>query len=126
MRLLDCFSCAFVTQLRQAMGKPGLHLVIGGKSLGKTKIVQTIVDNAGDEAPLLYVNMRLPPVPSSDDLLQCLQAEGKRRWNSENAPPWLTDAATVARAVLATVAGADFKKSELLEGGVAPVRYQVT
>ena len=49
---LNCDTVQDVTQLRQAMGKSGLHLVIGGKSLGKTK---TVVDNAGDEAPLLHV-----------------------------------------------------------------------
>ena len=132
MRLLDCFSCAFligcertsaqlnftvqhVTQLRQVMGKPGLHLVIGGKSLGKTKIVKTLVDNAGDDLPLLYVNMRL----SSLDVLQCVQAEGKQRWNEKNVPPWLTATSRAARAVLAAVAQADFKKS--VEAGVAKV-----
>ena len=63
----------------QAMNTTGLHLVIGGKSLGKTKIMNTMVDQAGDAA-LLYVNMRL--ALSSGDVLQCLQAEGKRRWNT--------------------------------------------
>ena len=140
MRLLDCFSCAFfvgskrtsaqlncdtvqdVTQLREAMGKPGLHLVIGGKSLGKTKIVKTIVDNGGDEAPLLYVNMRLPPVPSSLDVMQCVQAEGKQRWNEKNVPPWLTATSrAAARAVLATVAQADSKNGKLVEATVAEV-----
>ena len=29
------------------MGRSGLYFVIGGKSLGKTKIAKTIVDNAG-------------------------------------------------------------------------------
>lgn len=52
------------------MGKSGLHLVIGGKSLGKTKIVQTIVDNASDETPLLYVNMRVPSKAQSTDALE--------------------------------------------------------
>ena len=47
---LNCDTVQDVTQLRQAMGKSGLHLVIGGKSLGKTKIVQTVVDNA-DASP---------------------------------------------------------------------------
>ena len=55
--------------------------------LGKTKIVQTIVDNAGDETPLLDVNMRLPSKAQSTDALECLQEEAKRRWTAKNLPP---------------------------------------
>ena len=80
---LNCDTVQDVTQLRQAMGKSGLHLVI---PLGKTKIVQTIVDNAGDETPLLYVNMRLPSKAQSTDALECLQEEAKRRWTAKNLP----------------------------------------
>ena len=68
------------------MGKSGLHRIIGGKSLGKTKIAQTVVDNAGDEAPLLYVSMRLPSKAKSTDALECLQEEAKGRWTAKNLP----------------------------------------
>ena len=102
----------------QAMNTTGLHLVIGGKSLGKTKIMNTMVDQAGDAA-LLYVNMRL--ALSSGDVLQCLQAEGKRRWNTKNVPRWLSDVETILRAMSAALARADFKKDEVVEGGVAQV-----
>ena len=95
----------------QAMNTTGLHLVIGGKSLGKTKIMNTMVDRAGDAA-LLYVNMRL--ALSSGDVLQCLQAEGKRRWNTKNVPRWLSD--VEIRAMSAALARADFKKDEVVEG----------
>ncbi|CAE7939505.1 unnamed protein product, partial [Symbiodinium sp. KB8] len=91
----------------------GLHLVIGGKSLGKTKIVKTMVDQAGDAA-LLYVDMRLPPVYSSDAL-----AEAKRRWSTKNVPPWLPDVAALLGALSAAVARVDFKKDEVVQGGLA-------
>ena len=102
----------------QAMDTQGLHLVIGGKSLGKTKIMTTLVDQAGDVA-LLYVNMRLEF--SSGDVLQCLQAEGKRRWSTKNVPLWLSDVSKILRAMSASIARADFKKDEVAEGGVAEV-----
>ena len=101
----------------QAMKTTGLHLVIGGKSLGKTKIVKTMVDQAGDAA-LLYVDMRLPPVYSSD-ALECLQAEAKRRWSTKNVPPWLPDVAALLGALSAAVARVDFKKDEVVQGGLA-------
>ena len=101
----------------QAMNTQGLHLVIGGKSLGKTKIVKTMVDQAGDAA-LLYVDMRLPPVDSSD-ALECLQAEAKRRWSTKNVPPWLLDVAALLGALSAAVARVDFKKDEVVQGGLA-------
>ncbi|CAE7759022.1 unnamed protein product, partial [Symbiodinium necroappetens] len=101
----------------QAMKTTGLHLVIGGKSLGKTKIVKTMVDQAGDAA-LLYVDMRLPPVDSSD-ALECLQAEAKRRWSTKNVPPWLPDGAALLGALSAAVARVDFKKDEVVQGGLA-------
>ena len=69
----------------QAMNTTGLHLVIGGKSLGKTKMMNTMVDQAGDAA-LLYVNMRL--ALSSGDVLQCLQAEGKRLQEGRGCGGW--------------------------------------
>ncbi|CAE7688960.1 unnamed protein product, partial [Symbiodinium microadriaticum] len=104
--------------LKQAMNTQGLHLVIGGKSLGKTKIMNTMVDQAGDVA-LLYVNMRLEV--NSGDVLQCLQAEGKRRWSTKNVPLWLSDVSKILRAMSASIARADFKKDEVAEGGVAEV-----
>jgi len=108
----------FMKSLKQAMNTQGLHLVIGGKSLGKTKIMNTMVDQAGDVA-LLYVNMRLEV--NSGDVLQCLQAEGKRRWSTKNVPLWLSDVSKILRAMSASIARADFKKDEVAEGGVAEV-----
>ena len=108
-----------VTQLRQAMGKSGLHLVIGGKSLGKTKIVQTVVDNAGDEAPLLYVNMRLPSKAQSTDALECLQEEAKR--TAKNLPFGAERLVAAGSAVLGALGKANLKKSddeEIGEGAV--------
>ena len=110
-------------QLRQAMGKSGLHLVIGGKSVGKTKIVKTIVDNAGNEAPLLYVNMRLPSKAQSTDALECLQEEAKRRWTAENLP-FLAEQLVVGLSAVAGALGkADLKKGEDVEGGVETVLF---
>ncbi|CAJ1404548.1 unnamed protein product [Effrenium voratum] len=95
----------FMNSLKEAMRTKGLHLVISGGSLGTTKILKTMVDQAGDAA-LLYVDMRLPPVPSSGDVLQCLQAEAKRRWNAKNVPSWFPDAMSVLGAVSAGAAQA--------------------
>ena len=139
LRSLDCFSSGFligcertsaqlnsdtvqdVMQLHQAMGKSGLRLVIGGKSLGKTKIVQTVVDNAGDEAPLLYVNMRLPSKAQSTDALECLQEEAKRRWTAKNLPFGAERLVAAGSAVLGALGKANLKKSddeEIGEGAV--------
>ena len=107
---LNCDTVQDVTQLRQAMGKSGLHLVIGGKSLGKTKIVQTVVDNAGDEAPLLYVNMRLPSKAQSTDALECLQEEAKRRWTAKNLPFGAERLVAAGSAVLGALAKANLKE----------------
>eukprot|EP00435_Cladocopium_sp_Y103_P003569 s605_g1.t1 len=100
------------------MGKSGLHLVIGGKSLGKTKIVQTIVDNAGDEAPLLYVNMRLPSKDGSTDALECLQEEAKRRWTAENLPFGAEQLVVGLSAIAGALGKADFKRGDDVEGAV--------
>ena len=110
-------------QLRQAMGKSGLHLVIGGKSVGKTKIVKTIVDNAGNEAPLLYVNMRLPSKAQSTDALECLQEEAKRRWTAENLPFGAEQLVVGLSAVAGALGKADLKKGEDVEGGVETVLF---
>ena len=118
---LNCDTVQDVTQLRQAMGKSGLHLVIGGKSLGKTKIVQTVVDNAGDEAPLLYVNMRLPSKAQSTDALECLQEEAKRRWTAKNLPFGAERLVAAGSAVVGALGKANLKKSddeEIGEGAV--------
>ena len=118
---LNCDTVQDVTQLRQAMGKSGLHLVIGGKSLGKTKIVQTVVDNAGDEAPLLYVNMRLPRKAQSTDALECLQEEAKRRWTAKDLPFGAERLVAAGSAVLGALGKANLKKSddeEIGEGAV--------
>eukprot|EP00439_Symbiodinium_sp_Y106_P019456 s5236_g2.t1 len=48
-------------------------------------------------------------------------AEGKRRWNTKNVPRWLSDVSTILRAMSAALARADFKKDEVVEGGVAQV-----
>ena len=117
---LNCDTVQDVTQLRQAMGKSGLHLVIGG-DLGKTKIVQTVVDNAGDEAPLLYVNMRLPSKAGSTDALECLQEEAKRRWTAKNLPFGAERLVAAGSAVLGALGKANLKKSddeEIGEGAV--------
>ncbi|CAL1125783.1 unnamed protein product [Cladocopium goreaui] len=111
----------FVKTLNEAMGKSGLHLVIGGKSLGKTKIVQTVVDNAGDEAPLLYVNMRLRSKAQSTDALECLQEEAKRRWTAKNLPFGAERLVAAGSAVLGALGKANLKKSddeEIGEGAV--------
>ena len=108
-------------QLHQAMVKSGLHVGIGGKSLGKTKIVQTVVDNAGDEAPLLYVNMRLPSKAQSTDALECLQEEAKRRWTAKNLPFGAERLVAAGSAVLGALGKANLKKSddeEIGEGAV--------
>ena len=102
----------------QAMNTKGLHLVIGGKSLGKTKIVKTMVEEGGDAA-LLYVDMRLPTVARSSDALECLQAAGKQRWNRQNVPPWLPDVSAMLGAMSAALARADFKKDDSVDGGLA-------
>ncbi|CAL1135730.1 unnamed protein product, partial [Cladocopium goreaui] len=102
----------FVKTLNEAMGKSGLHLVIGGKSLGKTKIVQTVVDNAGDEAPLLYVNMRLPSKAQSTDALECLQEEAKRRWTGKNLPFGAERLVAAGSAVVGALGKANLKKSD--------------
>ena len=118
---LNCDTVQDVTQLRQAMGKSGLHLVIGGKSLGKTKIAQTVVDNAGDEAPLLYVNMRLPSKAQSTDALECLQEEAKRRWTAKDLPFGAERLVAAGSAVLGALGKANLKKSddeEIGEGAV--------
>ena len=118
---LNCDTVQDVTQLRQAMGKSGLHLVIGGKSLGKTKIVQTVVDNAGDEAPLLYVNMHLPSKAQSTDALECLQEEAKRRWTAKNLPFGAERLVAAGSAVVGALGKANLKKSddeEIGEGAV--------
>ena len=118
---LNCDTVQDVTQLRQAMGKSGLHLVIGGESLGKTKIVQTVVDHAGDEAPLLYVNMRLPSKAQSTDALECLQEEAKRRWTAKNLPFGAERLVAAGSAVLGALGKANLKKSddeEIGEGAV--------
>ena len=108
-------------QLHQAMGKSGLRLVIGGKSLGKTKILQTVVDNAGDEAPLLYVNMHVPSKAQSTDALECLQEEAKRRWTAKNLPFGAERLVAAGSAVVGALGKANLKKSddeEIGEGAV--------
>ena len=107
------------------MGKSGLRLVIGGKSLGKTKIVQTIVDNAGKEAPLLYVNMRLPSKAQSTDALECLQEEAKRRWTAENLPFGAEQLVVGLSAVAEALGKADLKKGEDVEGGVETLLFSL-
>ena len=94
------------------MGEPGLHLVIGGKSLGKTKIVESIADNAGDEAPLLYVNMRLPSKAQSTDALECLQEEAKRRWTTKNLPFGAERLVTALSAVTGALGKANLKQGD--------------
>ena len=107
------------------MGKSGLHLVIGGKSLGKTKIVETIVGNAGNEAPLLYVNMRLPSKAQSTDALECLQEEAKRRWTAENLPFGAEQLVVGLSAVAGALDKADLKKGEDVEGGVETLLFSL-
>eukprot|EP00438_Fugacium_kawagutii_P016281 Skav201195 [mRNA] locus=scaffold633:343960:345298:- [translate_table: standard] len=94
------------------MGASGLHLVIGGKSLGKTKIVQTVVENAGEEAPVLYVKTRLPSKAQSTDALECLQEEAKRRWTTKNLPFGAERLVTALSAVAGARGKADLKKGD--------------
>ena len=74
------------------MGETGLRLVIGGKSLGKTKIMKKLAADAGD-SPSLYINMRLPPKAKSTDALECLQAEARLKMEYEEFSPWVREGA---------------------------------
>ena len=47
----------------QAMGETGLRLVIGGKSLGKTKMMKKLVADAGDSPPRPTSSSTFPPHP---------------------------------------------------------------
>ncbi|CAJ1390372.1 unnamed protein product [Effrenium voratum] len=107
----------FIKALQKAMQKPGLYLVIGGKSLGKTKIMQKMDQVVAAYSPLLYVNMRHPPQPESTDALECLQAKAKDLWSAKYVPPW---AGTVAGVMisLARVVGKESLKKGDAEGGV--------
>eukprot|EP00439_Symbiodinium_sp_Y106_P014062 s6100_g2.t1 len=104
--------------LKQAMNTKGLHLVIGGKSLGKTKIVKTMVEEGGDAA-LLYVDMRLPTVARSSDRNLTNVRRPFVAWNRQNVPPWLPDVSAMLGAMSAALARADFKKDDSVDGGLA-------
>ena len=114
---LCCLVVTFSQNPGQAMQKPGLYLVIGGKSLGKTKIMQKMDQVVAAYSPLLYVNMRHPPQPESTDALECLQAKAKDLWSAKYVPPW---AGTVAGVMisLARVVGKESLKEGDAEGGV--------
>ena len=101
----------------QAMQTPGLYLVIGGKSLGKTKIVKKLAQEGIAHSPLLHVNMRRPPQPESTDALECLRAKAKEVWSEENVPPWAAKLADIA-IVLARAFGKESVKKGNAEGGV--------
>ncbi|CAJ1345093.1 unnamed protein product [Effrenium voratum] len=107
----------FIEALQQAMQKTGLYLVIGGKSLGKTKIMQQIAQEVAADSPLLCVNMRRPPQPESTDALECLQAKAKQVWSAKNVPPWAEKLADIAIA-LARAFGKESVKKGDAEGGV--------
>ena len=94
------------------MGTSGLHLVIGGKSLGKTKIVKTVIEKVGDGAPLLYVNMRLPSKAQSADALECLQEEARRKWTADNLPFGAEQLMTALSAVLGAFGKADLRRGD--------------
>ncbi|CAJ1369092.1 unnamed protein product [Effrenium voratum] len=107
----------FIEALQQAMQESGLHLLIGGKSLGKTKILRKVVEAVGNETPLLYINMRLPPKPESTDALECLQVKAQQTWSAKNAPAWVGRSAKVIIA-LAQAVGKESLKKGAAEGAV--------
>ncbi|CAE7322828.1 unnamed protein product [Symbiodinium sp. CCMP2456] len=72
------------------MNKPGLHMVIGGKSLGKSKVLERMsTAKFQQQDPLLLVDMRIPPRMGSTDVLECLQEVAKSRWTEDTMPDWL-------------------------------------
>ena len=96
------------------MEEPGLHLVIGGQSLGKSKIVETLVAQEGDDFRVLKVDMRLPP--GSSNVLECLQEQARRTWNQKNVPLWLQVGVDVLQAAVKAV-GLATAKTDGVTGG---------
>ncbi|CAE7839927.1 unnamed protein product, partial [Symbiodinium sp. KB8] len=80
----------FTMFLEKVMNKPGLHMVIGGKSLGKSKVLERMsTTKFQQQDPLLLVDMRMPPQMGSADVLECLQEVAKSRWTEDTMPYWL-------------------------------------
>ena len=102
------------------MGETGLRLVVGGKSLGKTKMMKKLVADAGD-SPLLYINMRLPPKAKSTDALECLQAEARRKWSMKNFPPGLEKGLALLKNIFQAAGKQSFKSrdgDDAVDGGI--------
>ena len=77
--------------------------------MGKTKMMQKIIDDADYDSPLLYINMRIPSKPGSSDVFQCLQAAAGQKWNAQNMPEWLQKARTVLKSIAQAAGKQNFK-----------------
>ena len=65
-------------------------MVIGGKSLGKSKVLERISTSTfKQQDPLLLLDMRMPPLTGSTDVLECLQKVAETRWTEDTMPDWL-------------------------------------
>ena len=98
------------------MQEPGLRLVIGGKSLGKTKIVSSTITRERNCFDLLNVNMRLPSVAGSTSVLECLQEQARRTWNTKNLPDWFQRGLNAFQVFVET-AGKGEARSDGVAGG---------
>ena len=97
----------------QVMNKPGLHMVIGGKSLGKSKVLQCIsTAKFQPQDPLLLVDMRRPPLTGSTDVLECLQEVAKKRWTEDTMPAWLEPVIEGTKQFFPSLSKAEMRESD--------------
>ena len=121
----NCWACRFHERVEeggtfvvclfelQVLKEDGLRFLIGGKSLGKSKIVETLVTQEGDDFRVLKLDMR---EFGSKNVLECLQEQARRSWNQRNAPPWLEAGLNVLQGALKKV-GAATAKTDGATGG---------
>ncbi|CAE7298276.1 unnamed protein product, partial [Symbiodinium sp. CCMP2456] len=103
----------FTTFLEKVMNKPGLHMVIGGKSLGKSKVLQCIsTAKFQPQDPLLLVDMRRPPLTGSTDVLECLQEVAKKRWTEDTMPAWLEPVIEGTKQFFPSLSKAEMRESD--------------
>ena len=88
-------------------------MVIGGKSLGKSKVLQCIsTAKFQPQDPLLLVDMRRPPLTGSTDVLQCLQEVAKKRWTEDTMPAWLEPVIEGTKQFFPSLSKAEMRESD--------------